>query len=396
MQPLDGIRIIDCTKVLAGPLCTQYLSDLGAEVIKVEPILVGDDTRLWPPLRGEFGSVFLSVNRNKKSIALDLKTDEGKGVIRDLMRTSDVLIESFGTGVAAKLGIDYESAAAQKPDIIHCSISGFGRTGPLKNALGYEVILQAFAGVMSITGEPDGGPIRIPISPVDQGTGMHAMSGILAALIQRGKTGKGCSLEVSLFETAMGLLGHNLQSYWETGNLPKKFGSGHESICPYQAFAASDGPILVGIANDNLWGRFCRAVGREDLISDPKFKTNPDRVQNFGATVSLVQSIIGERLRSEWMSLFEKIGVPCAPINSLEEVSQHPHTKARGIVMDYDHPDLGQMKSVGYPVIFDGSARTVKSAPPRLGQHTDEVLLNIGYSSEQIEKMERSGAILRG
>jgi crotonobetainyl-CoA:carnitine CoA-transferase CaiB-like acyl-CoA transferase len=393
MQPLEGVKVLDCTKVLAGPLCTQYLSDLGAEIIKVEPAVVGDDTRRWPPLRGDFGSVFLSVNRNKKSLALDLKSPEGRTIIRDLIRKSDVLIESYAPGVAERLGIDYQSAIIDKPDIIHCSISGFGRTGPMGNGLGYDVILQAFSGIMSITGEAGGGPVRSPISPIDQATGMHALSGILAALLKRARTGRGCSLEVSLFETAVAFLGYNLQTYWEKGVEPAKCGSGHESLCPYQAFAASDAPILVGIANDNLWGRFCRAVGRVELISDTRFKTNPDRVAHFQETVALVQSIVSARSRDEWVTLLNKIGVPCAPINSLTEMLAHPHTAARGIVLDYQHPDLGALKTIAHPVVFNGEVRAVKSAPPRHGQHTREILASLGYENDRIDALEKTGAI---
>lgn len=393
-QPLSGVRVLDCTKVLAGPLCTQYLSDLGAEIIKVEPTVVGDETRRWPPIRGDFGSIFLSVNRNKKSVALNLKSPEGRALIRNLIRSSDVLIESYATGVASRLGIDYEHAAAEKPDIIHCSISGFGRTGPLSNGLGYDVILQAFSGMMSMTGEPGGGPVRSPISPIDQTTGLHAMSGILAALLERTRTGRGACLEVSLFETAVALLGYNLQTFWEKGVEPAKCGSGHESLCPYQAFNAKDAPILLGIANDNLWGRFCRAVGRDDLIEDGRFRTNPDRVSHFRETVAEVQSIIEAKTRQEWVALMNWIGVPCAPINSMSEMLGHPHTAARGIIMDYEHSELGPLKTTAYPVVFDDEKRTIKSEPPRHGQHTREVLASLGYGKEEIDALRTSGVIV--
>jgi crotonobetainyl-CoA:carnitine CoA-transferase CaiB-like acyl-CoA transferase len=390
---LAGIKVIDCTKVLAGPLCTQYLGDLGADVIKVEPVSVGDETRRWPPIRSDFGSVFLSVNRNKRSLALDLKRPEGQKIIQELIRDADVLIESYATGVAPRLGIDYAHATAAKPDIIHCSISGFGRTGPLSNGLGYDVILQAFSGMMSITGEPGGGPVRSPISPIDQATGLHALAGILAALLERTKTGRGKSLEVSLFETAVAFLGYNLQTFWEKGVEPAPCGSGHESLCPYQAFYASDAPILLGIANDNLWGRFCRAVGRDDLVHDSRFRTNPDRVAHFQETVTQVQSIIATRPRHEWVTQMNQIGVPCAPINSLSDMLAHPHTDARGIIMAYEHPQLGSLKTTAYPVVFDGEKRLVRLPPPRHGQHTQEILTSLGYEDGAIDGLRASGVI---
>jgi crotonobetainyl-CoA:carnitine CoA-transferase CaiB-like acyl-CoA transferase len=393
MKPLQDVKIVDCTKVLAGPLCTQYLADLGADVIKVEPVEIGDETRQWPPIRGDFGSVFLSVNRNKKSLAVDMKTAEGRKIVHDLIRQSDVLIESYSTGVADRLGIDYGTAKSINPSIIHCSISGFGRTGPLSSGLGYDVILQAFSGMMSMTGEPGGGPVRSPISPIDQTTGLHAMSGILAALIARSRNGQGCSIEVSLFETAIAYLGYNLQTFWETGVEPAKCGSGHGSLCPYQAFYASDAPLLIGIANDNLWGRFCRAIDRSDLIVDARFKTNPDRVAHFQETVALVQSIIGRRPREDWLELMGRIGVPCAPINSLTEMLAHPHTAARGIILDYAHPVLGPLKTTAHPVVFDGATRSVQAAPPQHGQHTREILGALGYSVSQIEGMLASKTI---
>lgn len=393
-KPLAGLRVLDFTKVLAGPLCTQYLGDMGAEIIKVEPAEIGDETRRWPPFREGQGAVFLSVNRNKQSLAVDLKTPEGREIIYRLIPTVDIVVESYGTGVTDRLGIDYATLKALKPDLIYCSISGFGRTGPRANSLGYDVILQAFSGVMSLTGEKGGGPIRSPISPIDQTTGLHAFSGILAALLQRGATGEGTQLEVSLFETAVGFLGYNLQSFWEKGVQPEKCGSGHESLCPYQAFDASDAPLMIGIANDNLWRRFCRAAGREELIEDPKFRTNPDRVAHFAETVATVQAIVGTRPRDEWVGLLTELGVPCAPINSLKEMLDDPHTVARGIVMDYQHPTLGPMKSVAHPIVFNGGARTVETAPPRHGEHTRQILAGAGFTADEIDRMAASAAIV--
>ena len=394
-KPLAGLRVLDFTKVLAGPLCTQYLGDLGAEIIKVEPAEVGDETRRWPPFRGGQGAVFLSVNRNKRSLAVDLKAAEGREIVYRLMPTVDIVVESYGTGVTERLGIDYATLKALKPDLVYCSISGFGRSGPRAGSLGYDVILQAFSGVMSLTGEKGAGHIRSPISPIDQATGLHALSGIMAALIQRGRSGEGSQIEVSLFETAVSFLGYNLQSFWEKGVQPEKCGSGHESLCPYQVFEASDAPLMIGIANDNLWQRFCRAVGREDLIADPRFRTNPDRVAHFAETVATVQAIVGTRPRDEWTGLLTGLGVPCAPINSLREMLDDPHTAARGIVLDYDHPTLGPMKSIAHPVVFNGAERSVTTAPPLHGEHTRQILEQAGYGAEAIEAL-RASAVVAG
>jgi crotonobetainyl-CoA:carnitine CoA-transferase CaiB-like acyl-CoA transferase len=391
MKPLTGIRVLDFTKVLAGPLCTQSLADMGADVTKVEPAQFGDDTRQWPPLRQGVGAIFLSVNRNKRSIALDLKQAAGQEIARKLAREADIVVESYGTGVSERLGIDYESLKAERPDLIYCSISGFGRTGPLRQSLGYDVILQAFSGIMSMTGERDGGPIRSPISPIDQTTGLHALTGILAALRNRDQTGKGSYLEVSLFETAIAFLGYNFQMFWEKGILPEKCGSGHESLCPYQAFEAADRPLLIGIANDNLWRRFCRVVSRPDLAEDPRFRTNLDRVTNFQLTVTVVQEILIAKPRDYWVELLNKIGVPCAPINTIGEVAEHEQTRARGIIVDYDHPRLGPLKTVGQPITFDGYRNSIELPPPIHGEHTREILESLGYSRAGIEDLLKSG-----
>jgi crotonobetainyl-CoA:carnitine CoA-transferase CaiB-like acyl-CoA transferase len=384
MTPLTGIRVLDFSKVLAGPLCGQWLGDLGAEVVKVEPPGTGDDTRGWPPFRGGEGAVFLSANRNKRSLVLDLKTPAGQAAARRMAAQADVVIESYATGVAERLGIGAEALRAANPRLVHCSISGFGRTGPLAHGLGYDVILQAFSGIMAMTGERGGGPIRSPFSPIDQATGLNAFSGILAALIERGRTGQGCRLEVSLFETAAAMLGYNLGIYWEKGTPPEKCGSGHESLCPYQAFEAADRPVLIGIANDNLWRRFTAGIGRPELAEDPRFRTNADRVRNMAETVALTQEIVGARTAEEWVAFCGEVGIPCSAINTIADMLAHPHTAARGVVLDYEHPTLGPMKTMAQPIQFDGRPRRVAAPPPRLGEHSAEVLAGFGFSAEEI------------
>lgn len=393
-KPLDGIKVLDLSKVLAGPLCAQYLGDLGAEVIKVEAVGQGDETRGWPPFPAPgLGTVFLSANRNKRSVAINLKSEKGRQLVHQLAKSADVAIESFGTGVAERLGIDATSLCALNDRLVHCSISGFGRTGPLKNSPGYDVILQAFSGIMSMTGDEGGGYIRSPISPIDQMTGVHAFSGILACLFAREKSGKGSAIQVSLFDTALGLLGYNLQTFWERGTQPAKCGSSHESLCPYQAFEAADGPIMIGVANDNLWRRFCAVAGLEAIVDDSRFRTNVDRVKHRAETLHHVQASIAANTVAHWNALLNEVGIPCSPINTLAQLLDHPHTKADKLIMQYDHPAAGRLNCVRHPVTFLGEERILGLPPPTLGQHTDEVLKDMGLSSARIAELRREEVI---
>lgn len=393
-KPLAGIRVLDLSKVLAGPLCAQYLGDLGADIIKVETVGQGDETRGWPPFPAAgLGTVFLSANRNKRSIAVDMKTAKGREIVHGLAKSADVAIESFGTGVAERLGIDAATLRSLNERLIHCSISGFGRSGPLKNSPGYDVILQAFCGIMSMTGDEDGGYIRSPISPIDQMTGVHAFSGILALLYAREKTGKGGEIQVSLFETALGLLGYNLQTFWQRGTQPPKCGSSHESLCPYQAFEAADGPIMIGVANDNLWRKFCAITGLEAIVDDPKFRTNADRVAHRKETLGHVQAALARHSAAHWNETLTGVGVPCAPINSIAQLLDHPHTGASGIVVEYEHQTAGHLKGVGHPVLINGAKRSAGLPPPMLGQHTDDVLGEMGLSRETISELRRDRVI---
>jgi crotonobetainyl-CoA:carnitine CoA-transferase CaiB-like acyl-CoA transferase len=393
-KPLDGVRVLDLSKVLAGPLCAQYLGDLGAEIIKVEAVGQGDETRGWPPFPAPgLGTVFLSANRNKRSIAINMKTEKGRALVHELARSCDVAIESFGTGVAERLAIDAESLRALNDRLIHCSISGFGRTGPLKNAPGYDVILQAFSGIMSMTGDEGGGYIRSPISPIDQMTGVHAFSGILASLFARERSGKGAAIQVSLFDTALALLGYNLQTFWERGTQPKKCGSSHESLCPYQAFEAADGAIMIGVANDNLWRKFCAVAGLTSIVDDPKFRTNADRVRHRAETLEHVQAKIATRTVEAWNATLNEVGIPCSPINTLAQLIDHPHTRANKIIMPYDHATAGRLNCVGHPVTFVGEERGAGLPPPMLGQHTDEILREMGLSSKTIEELHHEDVV---
>ncbi len=391
--PLQGVRVLDFTKVLAGPLCTQYLGDLGADVIKVEPCRGGDDTRQWPPLHDGVGTIFLSVNRNKRSLALDLKTPDGLAVIERLTAQSDIVVESFGPGVADRLGIGYQSLRSVNPALIYCSISGYGTAGPMKEGKGYDLIAQAFTGMLSMTGEPGGQPVRSPFSPVDQGTGLHAVVGIMGALLNRNRHGRGAKLEASLFDTAVGFLGYILQGYWQRGTDPAPPGSGHDSLCPYQVFQTSDRPIILGVANDALWLRFCQLADRPDLAADARFRTGVDRVANRAETVAAVGDILLSRTRQEWLRLLEAASIPCSPVHALSELSGHPHTEASDMILHYHDEHGHAVRGVATPLRVDGRRPGLRVPPPGLGEHSLGILSELGYSDAQMAAMARNGIV---
>ena len=396
MKPLKGIKVLDLSRVLAGPLCAQTLGDLGAEVIKIETPGEGDESRTWPPFHKGTATAFITANRNKKSVAVNLKDPEGRRILHRLVRDADVVVESAATGVSERLGADYGTLQPINDRLIYCTISGFGRSGPLRDMRGYDMILQAYSGIMSITGDQDSAPIRIPFSPIDQATGHHAVTGVLAALIERSVTGRGTLIEVSLFETAVSFLGYMIQAYLEDGKLPARNGSRHGGIAPYQAFETADRTVLIGIANDKLWRAFCRDFGVEHLASDPRFLTNKDRVRNCDAVVGQVQKLIGTMPATQVLDRLEKAGIPCAPINTLADIVQDPQVVARGLLkMIGGDTAIGGMQGVVLPVLFNNQERDLGTAPPALGQHSDLVLAQLGYSPAAIRKLEQSGVIGR-
>lgn len=391
-RPLQGIRVLDLSRVLAGPMCTQYLGDLGADVIKVEPLGLGDETRGWPPFRAGESAVFNSFNRNKSDIALDLKAEEGRAIVLELAREADVVVENFSAGVPARLGVDYESLQAVNPRIIYCSISGFGTQGPLATMQAYDVVMQAFTGLMTLTGEPGSGPIRSPISPIDYVTGMHAVAGILSALLHVRATGKGTRIEVSLFDTAVGLLGYQIQTYWVTGKVPEKNGSRHLSMCPYQAFEAKDGPFLLAITNDAQWQRFCRAAGHPDLAENERYRTNALRVANQPEVAARVGEILASRSCEDWLRVLGAAKIPASPIQSIAELLVHPHTRARDIVGEFASSGP-ESRAIAVPMVLDDQPRSLGRRPPAHGEDTERILRSLGYPQEQINTLFERGIV---
>ena len=338
MAPLKDITVLDLSKVLAGPLCGQYLGELGARVIKVEPVGTGDDTRAWLPQDAGQSATFLAVNHNKRSLAVDLKTEAGRAVVHRLAEQADVVLQGFGGKTAARLGVDYDTLSRLNPKLIYCEISGYGREGPMGEEPGYDVMLQAFSGMISTMGEPGGSYARASFSPVDLGTGSFALSGILAALLARSQTGVGQYLDVSLLDTSLGLMSYMAQNYWRTGKIPQRMGTGHPAMCPYQAFRAADGDLMLGVGNDAQWHRFCAVAGLLDVVDAPEFASNAARVRNFEATVALVQARIQTRTVAQWLAALKPAGIACSAIHTLDQALAHRQVAARELIVTTQHP----------------------------------------------------------
>jgi crotonobetainyl-CoA:carnitine CoA-transferase CaiB-like acyl-CoA transferase len=404
--PLGDIRVLDLSRVMAGPWCTQLLADLGAEVIKVERRGIGDDTRQWGPpwLKDTDGkdtgeaAYYLSANRGKHSLTLDIATDEGRRIVRDLALKSDVFIENFKVGDLAGKGLGYDDLAAINPGIIYCSITGFGQTGPRASQAGYDYLIQGMAGLMSITGVADGdpgaGPQRVGLAVSDLTTGMYSTIGILAALNHRQKTGEGQHIDMALLDTQVGWLANQAQNYFTSGSAPERTGAWHPNVAPYQPFKTRDGHVIIAIGNDGQFRRFCAHVGREELADDARFKSNSDRVQNRVALAEIMQGYIEKRDSGDWMAELPKIAVPCGPINTMDQVFEEPQVVAREMKTELPHPLAGSMAVVANPLKFSKTKIEYGKAPPTLGQDTGDVLGRIlGLSDKEIERLRKSEII---
>ncbi|WP_420227272.1 CaiB/BaiF CoA transferase family protein [Pigmentiphaga litoralis] len=395
--PLAGIRVLDLTRVLAGPWCTQNLADLGADVIKIEKPGSGDDTRSWgsPYLQDAEGkdtrdaAYYLCANRNKRSVAVDLATPDGARVLRELAAVSDVLVENFKVGGLAKYGLDYDSLKAINPRLIYCSITGFGQSGPYASRPGYDFMIQGLGGLMSITGERDGlpgaGPQKAGVAVVDIVTGMYASVGILAALQERHQSGLGQRLDIALLDSVVAMLANQNMNFLTTGKAPGRSGNAHQNIVPYQVFAATDGHLIVAVGNDTQFRAYCVAMDAMHLSSDPRFQTNQSRTINRDVLVPQLAEIMAARPRDYWLERLEAVGVPCGPINTIEQVFADPHVQARGLRMDLPHAAAGTAPSVASPLRFSDTPVQYRAAPPVLGQHTDEVLREVlGWGADEV------------
>jgi len=397
MPPLSGIRVLDLSRVLAGPYCTMVLGDLGADVIKVESP-EGDETRGWgPPFAGEArgeSAYYLCVNRNKRSMVINFKTDEGRAIIHELAKQSDVLVENFRPGTLARFLLDYESVSTINPNLIYCSITGFGQTGPLRDRPGYDFMIQAMGGLMSITGEPDGEPMKVGVAVADLFAGQNAVISILAALQARTLTGRGQHLDISLFDSQLGMLANVASNYLISGNLPKRYGNAHANIVPYQSFQASDAWFVLAVGNDRQFEKLCGVIGNWKLVNDSRFSLNSERVKNREELVDLLKPIFLEKTANEWLSALEVAGIPCGPINTLDKVFAMPQVEAREMLIHMEHTEVGDLKLVGSPLKFSNTPVEYKLSPPRLGEHTEDILTELlGYSSEKIIALKKSGVI---
>ena len=401
---LTGVRVLDMSRVLAGPWCGQILADLGAEVIKIERPGSGDDTRGWGPpyLKDRDGqdthesAYFLGANRGKKSVTLDIATPAGQEIARRLAAQSDVLIENYKAGDLTRYRLGYEELRTLNPGLVYCSITGFGQTGPMRSVAGYDFIIQAMGGLMSVTGEaegrPGGGPLRVGVAVADLSTGMYATVAILAALFHRTRSGQGQYIDMALLDTQIAMNANMNMNYLISGRVPQRIGNAHANIVPYQVFDAADGQLVLAVGNDGQFAKFCEAAG-SSLHEDARFRKNADRVRNRNVVVPLLEEIMRRRTVAEWVALLEPIGVPVGPINDLSQVFSHEQVKSRGMQLELPHPLAGSVPSVASPIRMSATPPRYEAGPPTLGQHTREVLSRLGIDERELQNLARDRVI---
>ncbi|MCZ6840084.1 MAG: CaiB/BaiF CoA-transferase family protein [Alphaproteobacteria bacterium] len=391
---LDGLRVIDLTRILAGPFCAMLLGDMGADIIKVEQPGRGDDTRAWgPPFIGEESAYFLSANRNKRGMTLNLKHEAGQEILGELVRGADVVIDNFKLGTMAMFGFNDAWYEANAPQIVRCSILGYGSTGPRAGLPGYDFLLQAESGLMAITGEAEGEPMKLGVAIVDLCTGLYALSTILAAINARHRSGHGQAIEVSLYDTGVSLLANVAANFLASGKAAGRYGNGHPNIVPYNAYPTGDGMIALSIGNDTQFATFCNAVGHTEWAEDERFARNRDRVANRGACDGMIADLFRTDTTAAWLDKLLAASVSCAPINTVEQALTAAHTVARGLVTTANHTTEGEIKIPGIPFRFSRDPAAIRRAPPVLGEHTDAVLSELGKSAEDIVALREAGAI---
>jgi crotonobetainyl-CoA:carnitine CoA-transferase CaiB-like acyl-CoA transferase len=392
MKPLDNILVLDLSRILSGPICTMLMGDMGAEVIKIEPPPHGDDSRQWgPPFLGGISTYFHSINRNKKSLGLNLKSEEGRQILWEFISRTDVLVENFRPGVMDKLGFGYAAVAKANPRVVYCSISGFGQTGPYRDRPGYDVIAQGESGVMDLTGETDGPPLKVGASLADVVAGLYALNGILLALLSRHRTGNGQLVDISLLDSMVSTLTYQAMIYLCTGQSPTRMGTRHPSITPYECFQAADGFVNIAVTNQKQWVYFCSVLGLPQIAADPRFERMDARLAHYDELKPLLDRILEKMTRAEIIKLMSDVGIPAGPINTVAEILKDPQINAREMVYELVHPDYGPLRLLGIPIKLSSTPGALRSAPPRFGEHNVELLSLLGYSAEEAATFKRSG-----
>lgn len=392
--PLAGITVLDTTRLIAGPYCAMLLGDLGADVIKIEPPGRGEEGRaLGPPFAGGESAYFLAFNRNKRSVALDLKRPGSNEIFLALADRADILLENFRPGTLDRLGLGWEVLHARNPRLVYCAVSGFGATGPLRAKAGLDLIMQGYGGLMSLTGEPDRLPVKVGLPVTDLGAALLATYGILAALLARATSGEGQRVETSLLECSASWLSFVAAGYFVDGTVPERMGSAHPVVAPYQAMRTATIDITIGASSQDHWLRLTRALGREELADDPRFRTNADRVANRAALIALLEETLITRPGEDWLADLEAAGLPCGPINTVDRLFAEPQIAAREMIATVEHPTAGTVRMPGLPVKLSGTPGSIRHPPPTLGQHTDEVLAELGYDDAARAALRASGTI---